>query len=210
MTELSRQDSGTAAELVQTQFATPSANLVTIATARRIARTGRGRDAAGRNRVPAVALAEILDPEIRIALAGSSAQLDRHIATDGRRSGKGAAVRVVGVASLGGIGGRSGRGFLVQVEAVAGAAGFGRVAGAGEGAVGDGGFDASGVEGVAAVAFAAVFDAESGIVFAGGGAFLDGEAVVEVITAAQGALVRGFGVASCVAVASYGGARAGV
>ena len=94
--------------------------------------------------------------------------------------------------------------MVVEIEAVAGSAGFVRVAAAFEAAVADRGCDAAGVEGVAAVAFAAVFDAEFGEFFADGRAFLHGEAVVVVRGAGQGAPIGSFGKASLVGVAARG------
>lgn len=163
-------------ELIQVQSARASANLRVVATTRGIALSSLGGLAARRERVPTVTLAEVLDAEVGIPLADGSAQLDGQRLVDGGEAGERAVVRVIGVASLGGIGrGRGRRGvFLVDVEAIAPSAGFGRVAGAGEAAVARWGGVASGLEDVAAVAFAAVLDAELGVVLADCGASLHG------------------------------------
>ena len=196
--------------MVQIQLAATPADLGAIPTARSVALAGRGRNTGGRHRIATVTLAEVLDAEVSVTLAVRGAQLHGHRLAGEGSVGERAVVRVIGIAPLGGIRGRDAGGFLVEVEMVAAAAGFRRVAGAGEAASRGYVLVASGVEVVAAVAFAAVLDAEEIEVRAGCGAFLHGHAVVEVRAAGQGAPVGGLGVTSGVGVASYGSSRSGV
>ncbi len=125
--------------------------------------------------------------------------LNRHIGSPGHLGHEGAAVGRLGVAAAGGVSRESGnlgvRGAGVQGEAVPRTTRLSRVSGTGEGAVGQRGFDAAVVDGVAAVALPAVLDAKVLELGAGGGALLNGHEIVEIRGSRECSRIGSLGVA---------------
>jgi len=140
------------------------------------------------------------------------ALVDRHIVSPGHCRRQGAGVGGLRVATARDVVGENRhfgvRGAGVHIEPISGTAALARVSRAGEGAVGQGGFDAAVVDGVSAVALPPVLGAEVLEPNAGVCALLHGHQIVKVGGSRQSPHVGGFCVAPREAVARDLGGRA--